>query len=169
LQITRLIALVVVGAVTYVGSVLGLWILSGRPRGSEQIVLDGARERLAAWTRRTEKRLGARPREPPHRVLQLSEVARGMEAQVPRDGTVEAPPYGRAYGAPADAAEVVPEDAPLAQTEAVRAAGVVRLGLRRRARGHREPSPEQRPVDAREGPVQRELRGEAAIAARERA
>ena len=53
MQITRLIALVVVGAITYVASVLGLWILSGRPRGSERIVLDGARERLATWTRRT--------------------------------------------------------------------------------------------------------------------
>ena len=52
--VARLIALVLVGVVTYVVTVLALWALSGRPRSAERMVIDGARERLAAWTGRTE-------------------------------------------------------------------------------------------------------------------
>ena len=54
MAIVRLFALVGVGAVVYVGSVLGLWAASGRPLGSERMVLDATRERLATWTRRPE-------------------------------------------------------------------------------------------------------------------
>ena len=53
--IARLIALVALGVVGYVGMVMGLWVLSGRPRGAEMMVLNGARDRLAAWTRRAER------------------------------------------------------------------------------------------------------------------
>jgi O-antigen/teichoic acid export membrane protein len=52
--IARLIALIAAGVVSYVGSVVALWVLAGRPRGAEKMVLDGARERLTTWTRRTE-------------------------------------------------------------------------------------------------------------------
>lgn len=49
LVIIKLGILIIVGAVSYVASVLGLWVLSGRPTGAEKILFTALVRKLRAW------------------------------------------------------------------------------------------------------------------------
>jgi O-antigen/teichoic acid export membrane protein len=51
-SILRLVALVGIGAFTYVLAVVGLWLLRGRPSGAERTVFDAVGTRFAAWSGR---------------------------------------------------------------------------------------------------------------------